>query len=283
MTSWLLLGAWLCLSAFPAYVLAEESKAGSGEMATEVEPAATAESSPSGEAWVDQISYGLYLTFNTKSIWRGMNWVDDPVFQPDVWVSYRGLTFNIWANMHTTDYGETVGYSDCGGEFAEIDYTVYYTRTHGRFTWSAGATHYTYPHTGYNSTSEVYAVLSGNLLFQPSASVFYDFDEGDGLYTSIGFSHTFPLGQFSESASASLCLSTSVAAASSNYNELYFGVDEATLTDFMVSASLPVVVGERVTVSPSACYAGLIDERLQESVRKEDNFWTGIRISIGFW
>lgn len=282
-TSWLLLGAWLCLSAFPAYSPAQEGKADEGGGVTDVESAATVEGSSPGEKWINQISYGFYLTFKSKSIWRGMNWVDDPVFQPDVWVSYRGLTFDIWANMHTTDYGETAGYGDCGGEFDEIDYTVYYTRTDGQFTWSAGLTRYTYPHTGYESTSEVYAVLSGNVLLQPSVSVFYDFDEGDGFYASLGFGHSFPLGRFSESVSASLHLSTSVAAASSNYNELYFGVDETTLTDFMVSASLPVAVSRRITVSPFAGYSALLDNRLRESVRKEDNFWTGITISFGFW
>jgi len=279
----LLLAVLVCWLAFPSYVMGQDGKPAGDGGVTEAESAAAEESVSAEGAWSSQISYGIYVTYNTKCIWRGMNWVDDPVFQPDFWVSYRGLTFNVWANMQTTDYGEALGYGDSRGEFTEIDYTLYYTRQLGRLTGSVGLARYTYPHTGYGSTSEVYAVLAGHVLFQPSLSVFYDFDQADGFYTSLGLGHSFPLGRLGEGVSARLCASTSVAMASSNYNELYFGVDETTLTDFMVSVSMPVAMGERVTVSPSAGYSALIDGRLRESVHKEDNFWSGITISFGFW
>ena len=135
------------------------------------------------------LGVGFTLDYFSKYIWRGQNLNDKSVFQPSVYLSKYGFTASIWGNQDWT------GINDNGGNFTEFDYTLDYTNTIPGLDWlsgSAGVIHYTFPHTPFASTTEVYGGLTLNKVpLTPSIKIYRDVDEMQGTYYQFGLGHTF--------------------------------------------------------------------------------------------
>ena len=71
----------------------------------------------------DKIDFEITADYFSKYIFRGQNLSDDPVFQPGLSASYKGLTAAIWGNM---DLRNINGNS---GDFSEMDYSLDYSST----------------------------------------------------------------------------------------------------------------------------------------------------------
>ena len=130
-------------------------------------------------------SVGIDTTVSSKYIWRGINLVDDPVFQPSVTASYKGLILSIWGNMELTNSNDQLG------EFTEIDYVAEYTWSWNDLNLSVGVIHYQFPNIGPPTTTEVHGGLSFDILLAPSLTVYQDVDLADGTYAALSISHTF--------------------------------------------------------------------------------------------
>ena len=223
------------------------------------------------------------LTFNTKYVWRGILLVDDPVLQPSANFNYGGFTFNVWGNFETTDvndYGEPHGSGK--NKFTEIDLTAEYAFTLGDFSIPVGVIHYLFPNTGVDATTELYAGVSYDWIVSPSLTFYQDVDEAHGQYILAGldFSHDFPA--FNKLVSAGIGLSAGVAYASSDYNEFYFGVDEAAFSDWNIGLTLPVAIGKYLTVTPAVTYTALIDSKLKDTTENDSNTYFGVSFTVSF-
>jgi len=218
------------------------------------------------------VSFGANAAFNSKYIWRGFNVNDDPVFQPDVWLSYKGLTLDVWGNMDLTDI------HDNEGEFNEIDYTVDYSWDWNKLGFSAGAIHYEFPNTAFDSTSEVYGAVGYDTILSPTLTVYYDFDEADGFYGTFGLSHSFEVPKVIDGVSASLDLSGEVGFASANWNDFYYGADHTAFDNLLVTAAFPVAIGGHVTVGPSVSYSTTLDDTLASKADDDHVFIWGATV-----
>jgi hypothetical protein len=228
-------------------------------------------------------SLTLDATFNGKYIWRGINLVDDPVFQPSVAFSYRGLTASVWGNMELTNTNTFPGHGDTAGDFTEVDYILDYSWAWRGVNLSAGAIYYDFPNTSAPSTTELYGVVALDVLLAPSVTLYQDIDEADGTYVNFALGHTFEdVWQPSETVSMSVDLSGSVGLGSANFNSFYYGVDQTAFTDVLVSLGLPLEIGERWTVTPSLNYSSLLDDDIRGGMSNDGNLWFGTSLAFTF-
>ena len=203
----------------------------------------------------------------SKYVWRGMVVTDDPVLQPAAGASVAGFGASFWGNIDLTDVNGSVEDSDgFKGEFNEIDYTMTYGLSLPMVSLNAGLIRYTFPNTGLDSTTEIFASASANVLFSPSLAVYYDFDEIDAAYIAIGASHGVPMSPV-----ANLNLAVNLGYGTEDYQNAYFGmvpdegdddgflgVSGAGLTDLTLSARLPYNPVPMLTVTPAVVYSTLM-------------------------
>jgi len=124
------------------------------------------------------------LDANSAYVWRGLTYNKGLVLQPwmDVTTPF-GLNFNVWANFDIDDYDDTLEEN----EFSEVDLTISYSRKVGPIELSVGAVKYVLTGDA-DSTGEIYVLASGEIVdgFSAKAGVYYDFDELEGFYGSLG-------------------------------------------------------------------------------------------------
>ncbi len=212
--------------------------------------------------------FGLDFAFVNMYVWRGMVLTDGPVFEPSATLGYKGASINVWGNLDLDNVNGT------SGDFNEIDLTLDYTRSIKEFSLSAGLIYYDFPNTDFRSTLELYAGVGLEILLQPTVTVYFDVDQAEGIYGTLGLSHSFALPG-SDAVSWSLDLATSVGLGSSQYVDFYFGVDNAAFTDFYAEGSLPVTILDTVTVTPYVGVSMVLDNALRKAVDDSDNFIVG--------
>jgi hypothetical protein len=227
----------------------------------------------------DDVSIGVTADFFSKYIWRGQNVVDDWVFQPSASVGYKGLTGSVWGNMDL--HGDWVD----DGEFSEVDYVLDYTGTfpgQQKLGYSLGVIYYDFPNTPWDATTEVYGALTAAMALSPALRWYYDMDEADGSYIQLAVGHTIEkVTQWREDCYCDVQLGASVAYATDNYNDFYFGVGDAALNDLTLSIALPICV-DKLTIKPSINYSMMIDDDIRAATGKSDNLWGGISAALSF-
>ncbi len=130
------------------------------------------------------------LPFLSAYLWRGMNFNDEPVFQPAATISSSaGFMVKTWGNLNLSD---NIG-EDTAGKFSEIDVMASYTRALGPVSVSLGLTEYRFSNiTKYDwpGTREVFVGVGlTNMLIRPTLTFNYDYDEVDGWCGSFGLGY----------------------------------------------------------------------------------------------
>jgi len=225
------------------------------------------------------VAIGVTADLFSKYIWRGQNVVDDWVLQPSAGVGYQGLTGSVWGNMDLRSDGVD------DGEFSEVDYVLDYTHTfpgQEKFGYSLGVIYYDFPNTPWDATAEVYGALTAAVALSPALRWYYDFDEADGSYLQFAVGHTVEkITQWREDGYCDLQFGASVAYGTDNYNDFYFGVDDAALNDLTLSVSLPICM-DKLTIKPSVSFSTMIGDDIREATGKSDNLWGGISAALSF-
>jgi hypothetical protein len=125
-----------------------------------------AASPPVQEAARHAVTWGTELDASCRYIWHGIPYSTGAVLWPSAWVSTKGLTVTLWANIDPdyrhdkfTRTGALLKDLD-GPVFNEYDLAAAYVRTFGRLTLTGTFSRYTYREPGNldippGSTSEV--------------------------------------------------------------------------------------------------------------------------------
>ena len=220
-------------------------------------------------------SVSLDAAYSSKYVWRGLVGTDDPVVQPSLtFAGDNGVSLNLWGNLETTDV------NDNSGNFTEIDYTLDYSWETAGVGLSAGVVNYTFPNTGYDSTTEAYLAASWDGPGSPSAAIYYDLDEADGFYVNLGVGHSVPVSEVP--GAPAVDFSASLGLGSSDHNDFYYGEDKFALVDLVLGASMDFSVGESFGVTPFVSYSRVMDSDLRDAVSDPDNFFYGVSVSFAF-
>lgn len=229
-----------------------------------------------------ELDFELTVDYVSKYIWRGQNVDDDPVFQPGLSVSYRGLTAAIWGNLELTSINGN------SGDFSELDYSLDYSGTLPSLegvNYSIGAGYYNFPGTKVKDTTEVYAGLSFDLPLKPSVTFFHDVDEAEGTYVSLAVAYSAErIAELGKDMPLGMEIGASLGWGSGSYNKYYWGTDQSKLNDFTFSLSFPVEIAG-FTVAPSVSYVTLLSDDIRATDAygtDSDFFFAGIRASKRF-
>lgn len=237
---------------------------------------------------LDEVSLKVGADLYSKYVWRGMLLTDDPVVQPSLTLGVAGFSFNVWGSIDMTDVNEdTPGdlFSPDGPTYRmqELDYTFSYgfSPVDG-VDLELGYIHYTFPGTVFERTEEVYAKVGVAVPYlAPSLTVYWDFDEADGIYATLGIGHTFALNE-----ALGLSIGGSIGYGDKNYHEFYFGPDSNRLSDYKVTASLDYAVTDNFSVSFIAAYtdfiSGTIEDAAEVGYGDSGNFYAGLSFGFSF-
>ena len=229
------------------------------------------------------IGFDITADYFGKYIWRGQNLNDDPVFQPGISVSYKGLTAGIWGSLETTKINNN------SGEFTEWDYSLDYSSDVPGIQgvgYSIGLINYHFPSV-VGDTTEFYWGLNFDLPLSPSVTVYHDIDVIDGTYASLALGHSIErIAELSPDMPIGMDIGASLGWGNRSYNKGYWGstVNSGSLNDLTLSLSFPVEIGGW-TVAPSLNYVTLVDSKVRDSdafSRESDYFFAGISVGKSF-
>lgn len=216
-------------------------------------------------------SVGVFSNY----VWRGQKLSNSFVIQPSVGITYNGFGANLWAN-YDSDYNNH-------GEHTETDLTLDYSFNYDRLSFDAGYIYYGLE--GADDTQEVYLSVSYDMLLNPTLTVYYDFDEGDGGFVVASVGHDFQLPYkttLSLGASASYNLNNKVMGYDSG------GDDFSNFYNAELSASLSIPVFKAVTLEPSIAYSFPLSSDAEDALQgisddgDDDIIYGGVTITLSF-
>lgn len=204
-----------------------------------------------------EASQAYQLTFTSRYIWRGfdLNPPNKPALQPSITFNFgnSGLSLNLWGSFSFEDK-----------HVNETDATLAYTfKTPEKYVLSVGFIHYGWYFAKpfkfkTNTTQEVY--VAGGLpkaFLAPTLTVYYDFNNGDGTYMTLGLAHSLKL---SENVGVDLtsCLG-------------YTGkqwVDKSGFSNLSLNANIPIKFS-KVTLTPFANVVFILMDEVNPGVNNE--------------
>lgn len=187
----------------------------------------------------DTLSTNAGVSFWTNYMWRGQKLSSRGVMNPDITVSNRGFSFNIWQNydMDTSKVNET-------------DYTLGYNWDAKHFSFGVGFVKYTYPSS--DDTREFYGTLTHKSQWNPSITFYRDDDLGNGNCMNLGISHSWSAGKqntFNAGANVIYNMSNTVLGTNKNGNT-FSGFYNA-----QIDLSFDIPVNKTITITPRIGYS----------------------------
>ncbi len=219
------------------------------------------------------------LIAKSKYIFRGAEFNDTPVFQPDLWVNWSGLTLVGWTSVNLDRSGIYPG--DRAGDMTDLGLSAEYAKTLDQLTLKAGYALYHYDgYNGFPSTAEIYQGAGydfGVLQSQITAYEDVDYLGTESVYLNARLSRTFAIGQLSLTTAAWCGYGTD------DHNAYYFGYDGDGLTDVGatvgLSHPLPGLLAKYMTVSVDCSVYQLVDRDLRDYVT--DNGGEDLNVVVG--
>ena len=209
--------------------------------------------------------------------WRGMVVSDEGVVQPALVLANGGFRMGVWGNMNLTD--DKTGDAP---DFSELDIKLSYNKIIGEVEFGLGFTELTYPNRRVSATREVWASLAlPNLVVVPALAVNYDFNEAEGMYSTVSATYVHKLhGDVTLSTIASLAYATE------EYNLCYFGVEEGAFNDLTAGANLEYELAYNIKIAGMLQYSILLDGDVRDGARARYDAThpasAGIKLSFTF-
>lgn len=224
--------------------------------------------STSAQPGENQAQVGADLAFYSKYIWRGMVWDEDPVLQPDLWMTVSRLTMTFWGNMDLTRSN-----GDFEGQFNEWDTFITADVYSGKIVEVGGGIYYnSFPTSSGSgtSTAEVAGQLTVHVPGSPTIAAYWDIWQLHGVYLNFGFSQELQIG------AGTLSTLAACGWGDARHN-LWSGVPEAggwLDAQACVTYSLPVKAW--LSLTPGIQYDALLQQRIRNSYRNQGVQWSGL-------
>jgi hypothetical protein len=226
------------------------------------------------QAEEDKPSGDLSTSILSQYIWRGYeNTRNSIVVQPSLTVGYKNFSANVWGNIDTRPYSQTI--ATYPGAGTEMDITLSYNKSFGIVNAGGGYIYYALdaPNTGAVKpldSEEIFVTIGINTLLSPTLTAYKEIDHYHQYYFLLGVSHTLELNKtisLKLSGSASYLLSDYANASLYNINPSYGGYPKFTDThqatndkfsnfhDGVLSVSLPINLAQYITLVPIVSYS----------------------------
>jgi len=220
------------------------------------------------------------LDVMSNYVWRGQKLSNSWVIQPSVAIGYGVFGANIWANY---DSDSIVDEGNGHGEFTETDITLSYTRSMDKWTFGAGYIYYALNNA--NDTQEIYLMVSYDTMLKPTLTIYYDFDEGNGVFITASIGHTIEVMK-------GINWNIGVLA-SYNINNKVMGLDKdgedfSNFYNAEASTSLNIPVWKNITLTPKLAYSLPLSNDAKEAIKTisddgdKNILYGGINLSLSF-
>ncbi len=236
----------------------------------------------SSYAKAEEIKTSGYASIDLMSnyVWRGQKLSNSLVVQPSIGINYGIFGVNIWANY---DSDAKIDEGDEHGEFTETDLTLSYTRTIDKWTLGGGYIYYSLNNA--NDTQEVYLYATYGTLFNPTLTIYYDYDEGNGAFVIGSVTHSLEIIE-------NIALNIG-ASASYNLNNKVMGFDadgddfsNFYNAEFLCSVNIPI--WKSISITPKIAYSFPLSNDAKEAMEdisddgQKDIFYGGINLTLSF-
>ncbi len=228
-----------------------------------IAPAASAEVEKSASADASVMS---------NYVWRGQKLSDDWVVQPSVTFGYGGFSANLWAN-----------YDGDVKELTETDLTLSYAFGFDKVGFEVGYIYYALD--SIPDTQELYASVGVDVVLQPSLTLYYDIEEGNGGFLVLSIGHSFALAQdisLDLGASAGVNLDNKIMGAGEDGNEF------SGLYNGELSASLTIPLNEAISITPMVAFSFPLSDDAEFAIANasfdgdEEIVYGGVNVGISF-
>ncbi len=225
-----------------------------------------------GSAWAADATAAMDI--NSAYVWRGITVNDEAVLQPSMDVTSGGFGFNVWGNFDLTDNDDTIEEY----EFSEVDLTLSYSKSVGPVGIGVGIIEYMFPLAG-DGTRELYLSLDYEIISGLSASLatYWDTDEVNGSYTSLGLSYAMNPTEALE-----VSIGGSVAYADEKHAEFYSGGTDGGFHDYALTLGASYAVTDALSIGAGITYTDTMDEDVLAEEVADTNTYGGISISYAF-
>ena len=197
-----------------------------------------------------------------------------------------GFGFNLWGNLDTDQSMELFGV-DGGANWNETDMTISYDNSVGIVGYSAGYIYYALD--GVDDSQEIYGSISLDTILAPSLTIYRDWDQFPGWYSTLGISHSFQLSE-----TIALDLGGHISYMSADDDSTLADPDDPTsaYSDFhdgqvFVSASIPIT--DYLAVTPELYYSFALSSAASDVIKatsadgdNDDFIYGGITLSMSF-
>lgn len=248
------------------------------------EPVATNAPAATPEAVKEEkpfpLTVGATLDLYSAYIWHGMVVNNEPVWQPDVALSYSfgdygTVAADAWMNFDTTGNNHQTHFAGLN----EIDYTIQYSVNIGDLALGAGHIWYTFPSVSsadyFPSTKEVFVSAAyNNDIVIPFVKAYYDYSEAEGIYTTLGLRKEVTLAD-KLVAGAELALG----GATEPYTQYWYGQNNNYwLKDGAVTIYAKYNITETVFVGVRLGWLSTLDNDLKGVYHEDNLLWGGINL-----
>jgi hypothetical protein len=226
------------------------------------------------------LTVGATLDLYSAYIWHGCVLNDEPVWQPDVAMSYSfgdygTVAADVWMNFDATGNNHQ---THCAG-MNEIDYTLQYSVNIGDVALGVGHVWYTFPSISsadyYPSTKEVFVSAAyNNDIVVPFIKAYYDYSEAEGVYATIGLRKEISLAK-NVVAGAELAFG----GATDPYTQYYFGQDSKSwFTDGNATIYAKYNITDTVFVGVRLGWMSTMNGDLKDVYHEDNLIWGGINL-----
>ncbi len=235
--------------------------------------------------YADDIKKSGYASMDAMSnyVWRGQKLSNSWVIQPSVGINYGAFGVNIWSNYDSDRFEVTSGSESGHGKITETDITLTYTHSINKLTLTGGYIYYALE--GANDTQELFISASYDMLLNPSLTVYYDYDEGNGAFIVVAVGHTFPVYK-------DIGLKLGATAGYNIRNKVMgFDDDGKRFTNFYnaeLSASVTIPVHKNISLTPKIAYSFPLSSDAKEAIRrvsddgKKNILYGGVNLTLNF-
>ena len=232
------------------------------------------------------VSFGATLDLYSAYVWHGCVLNDEPVWQPDLALTYSfgdygAVTADAWMNFDATGNNSQRSFAGMN----EIDYTLQYAVTLSDFSLGIGHIWYTFPAMGdteyYPSTREIFVSAAyNNDIVVPFVKAYYDYARVNGAYVTVGLRKEMTFDKLTAGAEVAL------GGASQGYTSYYFDPDGVGnkgnyfFTDATALIYAKYAITDRISLGARLGWVSVLDNELKGVYHQDNLIWGGINLGI---
>lgn len=221
-----------------------------------------------------EVEGDAYVGIFDKYLWRGFDLSgSQPVVQGGIDLSTSGFTLSYWTNVQLSS-DEEDGFT--AGEMTETDIILDYSFGIGELVSVSVGDIFYIVEEDWPNTHELYLSVGLNTLLEPSATVYYDWDEceEDGLFYTLSIGHSIAVTE-------SIGVGLGALVSYNQENDFNIG-DYEDWHNFEVSVNADYAVTKQVTFSGSILYSEPLSDDAEDIGGIDGETLVGLTATLTF-